>query len=177
MGKKTAKFHDRLKEALALRGLKAIDLSEKTGIPKSMISQYLSGKTDGPRAERFSLICSTLNVSEAWMLGYDVPMDRIEEQSKDDDVYHLNLIVQNGKVEIPSVFLFENSTALLKFLEVALRRNCIVVFDNENLVVNPTLDDSRFKLSAYEQMIDNKDIGNAYLRYLGNVDKMKWENV
>ena len=36
-------FKDRLNKAMALRNMKAIDLSEKTGISKARISQYVNG--------------------------------------------------------------------------------------------------------------------------------------
>ena len=82
---RVARLQDRLKEALAVRGMKAIELSEKSDIPKGAISYYLSGKSS-PKADRLNLICSTLNVSEAWMLGYDVPMERTTEQKKNDSI-------------------------------------------------------------------------------------------
>ena len=82
---RVARLQDRLKEALIVRGIKAIELSEKSDIPKGAISYYLSGKSS-PKADRLNLICSTLNVSEAWMLGYDVPMERTTEQKKNDNI-------------------------------------------------------------------------------------------
>ena len=80
-----AEVKDRLKEALELRGVKAIDLSRKTGIPKGAISYYLAGKSV-PRADRVHLISKALEVSEAWLLGYDVPATRTEEQKKNDNL-------------------------------------------------------------------------------------------
>lgn len=80
-----AELRDRLREALSVRGMKAIELSEKTDIPKGAISYYLAGKTQ-PKADRLNLICTTLNISEAWMLGYDVPMERTTEQKKNDNI-------------------------------------------------------------------------------------------
>ena len=82
---RVAKLQDRLKEALSVRGMKAIDLSEKLDISRGTISYYMSGKSS-PKADRLNLICSTLNVSEAWMLGYDVPMERTTEQKKNDNI-------------------------------------------------------------------------------------------
>ena len=73
--------------------------------------------------------------------------------------------------------MFENSIELRKFLDYARDMNCVIAFENENLVVDHTSDYYRFKLYAYEQMLDNRDIGNAYLRYLGNIDKMSWSKV
>ena len=44
-------------------------------IPKSSLSQYLSGDYE-PKQDRVYDIAKVLNVSEAWLMGYDVPMER-----------------------------------------------------------------------------------------------------
>lgn len=83
-----AEICDRLKEALALRGMKAADLVEKTGIPKNTMSYYLSGKTE-PKADRLYIISSALDINEAWLLGYDVPIHRSPTQKKNDQLVEL----------------------------------------------------------------------------------------
>ena len=80
-----ATLKDRLDEALKDAGMKPIELSEVTGIPKSMVSYYLNGKTK-PKADRIYKISQALGVSEAWLLGYDVPKTRTAEQKKNDDL-------------------------------------------------------------------------------------------
>jgi transcriptional regulator with XRE-family HTH domain len=80
-----AELKDRLQEALADAGMKPIELSEATGIPKSMVSYYLNGKTK-PKADRIYKISQALGVSEAWLLGYDVPKTRTAGQKKNDDL-------------------------------------------------------------------------------------------
>ena len=82
---KRAEFYDRLHEAMRLRNIKPIELSEKVDIPKSMVSYYLSGKTK-PKADRVYDIAKFLDVSEAWLMGYDVPRERLPEQKKNDDL-------------------------------------------------------------------------------------------
>ena len=82
---KTAELSSRLREALDLNNMKPIELSKRTGIPKSMVSYYLSGKTE-PKSDRVFEISKALGVSEAWLLGYDVPMARTTEQKKNDDI-------------------------------------------------------------------------------------------
>lgn len=79
---------DRLQEAMSIRGLRAVDIVEKTGIPKGTISYYISGKTE-PKSDRLYLIAQALDVSEAWLLGYDVPMARTIEQKKNDQLAKL----------------------------------------------------------------------------------------
>lgn len=78
-------FKERLREAMATKGVKAVELSEKTGIPKSSISYYLSG-TNVPKQDRIFLLAKALEVSEAWLLGYDVPAARTQEQKKNDEL-------------------------------------------------------------------------------------------
>lgn len=68
-------FKDRLKKAIEIRGLKQIELSEKANISRSTISQYISGYTK-PKSKKLYLIAQALDVNEAWLMGYDVPMER-----------------------------------------------------------------------------------------------------
>lgn len=65
----------RIREALSIRKMKQIELCELTNIPKSALSQYISGAFE-PKQDRIYLISKALNVSEAWLMGYDVPMNR-----------------------------------------------------------------------------------------------------
>lgn len=65
----------RMKEALDLRQMKQSDLATKTGIGKSSISTYLSGEYN-PKQKNLYKIAKALNVSENWLMGLDVPMER-----------------------------------------------------------------------------------------------------
>ena len=81
-------FSARLREAMNHRQMRAVDLADKTGIPKGAISYYTSGKSK-PKADRLYAIAEALEVSEAWLLGYDVPMRRTEAQKKNDQLAKL----------------------------------------------------------------------------------------
>lgn len=78
-------FKDRLQVALDRSGMKAIDVCRKAGIPKSAMSYYLSGRSE-PKADRLYLLCKILDVSEAWMLGYDVEMTKTQTQKNNDTI-------------------------------------------------------------------------------------------
>ena len=69
-------INDRIKQALELRNMKQVELVAKTGIDKSQISSYLSGKYK-PKQENLSLIAMALEVDEYWLMGQDVPMERV----------------------------------------------------------------------------------------------------
>ena len=89
-----AELKDRLQEAMNLREKKAADLANDLGIPKSALSQYLSGKSKNMDSVRMYRLCVYLNVNEAWMMGFDVPMERPLAQKQADE---LNDIVERIK--------------------------------------------------------------------------------
>ena len=66
---------ERIKTALELREMKQADLIKLTGINKGALSSYISGKYE-PKQNNIFLMAKALNVSEAWLMGYDVPMER-----------------------------------------------------------------------------------------------------
>lgn len=66
---------NRLKEAMETRKMSFTALSAKTGIDKGSISHYRSGHYL-PKQNNIYLLARALDVSEAWLMGYDVPMER-----------------------------------------------------------------------------------------------------
>ena len=65
----------RISKALALRDMKQSELCKLANVPKSSLSLYLSGAYE-PKQDRIYAMAKALNVSEAWLMGYDVPMER-----------------------------------------------------------------------------------------------------
>ena len=63
--------------------MKQSELCEKTKIPKSAISQYLSGAFE-PKQDRLHIIANALDVDPVWLMGYDVPMERQEKNSPNE---------------------------------------------------------------------------------------------
>ena len=74
--KKVEPCYKRISKALSMRDMKQTELCQLTGIPKSAMSQYIKGSFE-PKQDRVYLLSKALNVSEAWLMGYDVPMERI----------------------------------------------------------------------------------------------------
>jgi len=74
-GEKMKTTADRIKEGMELRQLKQSDLVEKTGISKGALSSYISGRYV-PKQNNIFLIAKALNVSESWLMGNDVPLER-----------------------------------------------------------------------------------------------------
>lgn len=75
---------ERLRYIMSTENLKQVDIlnkckpfCEEYGIrlAKNDLSQYVSGKVE-PGQDKLSILGLALNVSEAWLMGYDVPMRR-----------------------------------------------------------------------------------------------------
>lgn len=76
---------NRLEEAMELRGMRQVDLSDKSGIAKSLISRYMSGQLE-PKRDAISAMAIALQVNPVWLMGYDgVPMSLKYFHSVDDD--------------------------------------------------------------------------------------------
>lgn len=81
----------RLKEIMSARNLKQVDILNRSlplqkkysvSLQKSDLSQYVNDRTE-PSNDKLFLLARTLEVSEAWLSGFDVPMfnDAIVTQS------------------------------------------------------------------------------------------------
>lgn len=131
---RTTSCGTRIKIGLRIRGMKQADLCQITKIPKSAISQYISGAFE-PKQDRIYLISKALNVSEAWLMGYDVPMERVNTSTLEEvklsegekmwlELYH-RLSDENKMVFIKMVDSFDKIPAdkqqfLLDVIRVAL---------------------------------------------------------
>ena len=67
----------RIAKALTIRDIRQSDLANMANIPKSSLSLYLKDAYE-PKQDRIYSIAKILDVSEAWLMGYDVPMEKSE---------------------------------------------------------------------------------------------------
>lgn len=74
-----ASTSERLKIAMELRNMKQADLARATGIDKGSISLYISGKYS-PKGDKLYKLAVALNVSSAWLSGFNVPMQDNEKK-------------------------------------------------------------------------------------------------
>lgn len=72
-------FKNRLIQAMANNGIKAVDLAKKTGLSKPQISQYVNGVYE-PKPNTLNILAKALNVSDGWLIGRDEPIDRITHE-------------------------------------------------------------------------------------------------
>ncbi len=80
---KSDTFSNRLQKAMQKTGLKQIDISNKTGIDKTLINKYINGSSEA-KQDNLTRLSQVLGVSEPWLMGYDVTT---EDNSKEIKTY------------------------------------------------------------------------------------------
>lgn len=100
---------DRLRQIMEERNLRQVDILNlvlpicaryDVKMNKSDISQYVSGKVE-PSQEKLVVLGMALNVTESWLMGFDVPWERKDTQiqaEKDFDVlYRYSMLNERDK--------------------------------------------------------------------------------
>lgn len=72
--RKPSNFHDRFQKAMNIRKMKQSDIVRLTGINRSSMSQYATGKFE-PKQDKLDMIAMALNVNPVWLMGHDIPMN------------------------------------------------------------------------------------------------------
>ena len=89
-------FSTRLRRIMNERGISQSELSRLSGIPKSALSQYMSGLFR-PKQDRTLALDKALAVDPAWLLGYDVPSDATKKSG-------------SGTKKVKRIFIFSTRT-------------------------------------------------------------------
>lgn len=98
-------FAVRLKKAMTYKKMKQIELSTKSGIDKALISNYLSGKYKA-KQDKLHKLAVALDVSEGWLMGYDVSIERewIEDKTPSelsiDNARYIETTIKSVKIPL-----------------------------------------------------------------------------
>lgn len=116
---KTSSTSLRLQEIMNMKHLKQADLARMTGISRGAISNYVLGRYE-PKSDIISKFAKTLNCSEMWLWGYNVPMERESNQ--------VSKTIEVTEAEQKLLDLFrlvpENQQQMvLQMIEIALNTN------------------------------------------------------
>ena len=111
---------ERLKEYMKLKGLKQADIlrlcephCKEHGIKmgRNDLSQYVSGKVI-PKQDKTYILALALNVSEPWLMGYNIDMHRIPTRTSDK----LVACVKNNS------FTEEEENDIIKYIEFIISK-------------------------------------------------------
>lgn len=80
---KVSTISERLQIAMDTRKIKQIDLARVADVNQGAISRYLKGSYE-PKSATIYKLALALDVSDMWLEGYDVPMERSQKQKEID---------------------------------------------------------------------------------------------
>ena len=106
-------FQHRFIEAMNIRGLRQVDVAERSGLDKAQISKY------EPMQDALYKLAQALNVNVAWLMGHDVPMEinRKELEQKERVCDLLEKCYGSGAYELVELFAKLNETGKNKIME------------------------------------------------------------
>lgn len=111
---------NRIKKAMEMCELRQSDLAEITKISKGALSSYISGRYT-PKQANIYRIAEALNVSEAWLMGEDVPMERRSIYINTTPAEHpFNTAL--SKIQIGEELTEEEQSAVRQELPKAIKR-------------------------------------------------------
>lgn len=108
-------YSDRIKYALNLRNMPAIELSKQTGISKGAISSYING-TYKPKQDTIYLMSKVLRVNPLWLMGLTdsieiTPLNEVSnwlgEVLKDNDEDIIRFINKISKLSKNEMLMLE----------------------------------------------------------------------
>lgn len=94
--RRSATTSERLRQAMDAKGKKQVDLVRETGLDKGSINHYVSGKYE-PKQIAINKLAIALDVSEMWLWGYDVPMERSKAQKNNDAIADIVVRLQSDE--------------------------------------------------------------------------------
>ena len=87
---------NRIKKSLEDKNMTKAELARITGISNSSLSEYLTGKYE-PKQDKIALIARALNVSPAWLMGFDDTLSAKEEREIESDLEDM----MNSSLQLP----------------------------------------------------------------------------
>lgn len=123
-------FQHRFIEAMNIRGLRQVDVAERSGLDKAQISQYKNGKYE-PMQDALYKLAQALNVNVAWLMGHDVPMEinRKELEQKERVCDLLEKCYGSGAYELVELFAKLNETGKIRSW-----KNCVIQLHYQNIL-------------------------------------------
>lgn len=82
---------ERMKSAMEKLDISAAELSRRTGIRSSSISDYLTGKY-APKQDKIDLIAEALGVSPVWLMGWEdenglkIPLQIVDSNTDEEEL-------------------------------------------------------------------------------------------
>ena len=145
---------NRIKEALEIREITQTELAEKANIDKGQLSSYISGKYK-PRQNNIDALATALNVNEAWLMGFNVPMER-------NDYEDQTIITFDAKLDAAQYLIIDAG------YQISLSDDGIITITTSNHEIICSMREYEL-VNIYESLIKRKKLSaHALLEEISN---------
>lgn len=162
----------RLNKIMNDRNLKQVDILEmskpfqkelRITMGKSALSQYVNGK-QAPDQHRVYLLAKTLDVNEAWLMGYDVPMKKDVTPSNLIPIKQTKLIPVIGTIACGSpIFAEQNIIDTVAFPVELLPSGEIFFLKADGDSMEPDIKDGSYVMIRKQEDVENGEIAAVLL--------------
>jgi transcriptional regulator with XRE-family HTH domain len=170
-------FANRLKEVMLMKQINVTELSNMSGINKGTISNYRNGKYE-PRQNVVTKLALILNVDEAWLMGYDVPMKNVKKEEME------NCLKFVATIQLCGVYTNATKTTVLPtsdkdsyFYLVARDNNLFLtsrIKENDLLLINKTKEVKQNDIVVVKE--DGRDYQIGKYRLINRVKYLLTDN-
>ena len=145
---------ERIRKGLSIKNMKASELCEKTGIPKSAMSQYINGKFE-PKQDRLYLIAKALEVSEPWLMGFDVPMNSSPAPTSDKEDSKIDVMISTESKDLSD----KDKQEILHLIQYKKRQTETPTspFESSRARTTINFEDDTERIAAFGGMEDTDD--------------------
>lgn len=140
-------FAHRLSYAMKIKNIRPVDLSKVTGISKTNLSCYMSGKYEA-KQDGVEILAKALDVNPVWLMGYDVPINRNYDKDKIVFINIINISTNEVIQKIPYAYRTD--------IEDEDPNNFFAIYASDNSMF-PLLDvDDIAIIKKYESFVNKK---------------------
>lgn len=141
-------YSERLKQIMKERNLRQVDILEMSkkyqkildiSMTKSHLSQYVNGKSN-PDQRRIYLLSKTLDINEAWLMGYDVPVERIPDEKRE---------LEGSNADKSYIKLEDDELELIQYYRKCNEKNKIKAKAYLEAMADASSDDNNLKGDKY----------------------------
>lgn len=162
-------FSERLKNALREKNIKAIELSQKTGISKSSISDWINGRYEA-KQDKIFLIAEALDINEGYLLGLDVPMFKETVAPSNTTLSEINKVSEQLDEPRQQVVL---ETAKEQYKEQESEKKKVIPLEsNDNILTEEELQEAVDQAVAF----DGKPFDDREKEIVKQLLRQAWED-
>ena len=169
---------ERLVKAMERLNITQAELVKRTGISKGALSSYISGRYE-PKQRAIYELAKALNVNEAWLLGYDVSMERQTKENisivdiKFDDYFPLHYSTNLSAGTLDELLDSEPDAVVYVPIKYQMRRKQLYAFKVNGTSMDNVIPDGSIVIAETVPSVQNLKEGTIVVAWVDGCATVK----